>query len=751
MMHPADAVGQSYTDTYNRTKNLNSENIPMSHSTKMILTDRGQYMNYLEAQLDRVTMSLLAQNTLSERMGEVDGLIQNLDERINSVTKVARLSQTFSERWGEDTSTTVNRLTERIAAIEGMIGGNQSSHEETKSLISNVTDHISNLERLRLEAKQQTDEQLQSMEKKVTAINNANIQSSTTFITIDKRFEEMEKVFSEKVEEVEKRADEKVKNIQQQLEAKFQQHQRASEVKLTEHNAELARLRHEASLMENRMLAALAKQANVAQEQIQTIHNVVQETLLGKTTFDPSGSFSNSNKFGQIGSWEEDESENDSYGGARNNRGRVGRPAAIPRELLNDVDDLIDTVREQKKTLREHEAMLTKHDKAGMAVEETAEALTANMKKLETAVEQLAGNWGNSASQLSDKLLKTIAELEAKFGTQLSQQQSNLSEQVSEIKTTFEQQIGTVQGKLAESQSSSEAEDQQQKMSVIVQEAEERILKKQEDLLRASQESLTDQLHHQYKKQKKKIQEASGGMAMGAPSWQQQLAQQQQGGQSQGSTQQQETNTKASRRRSRSQSRRESKTGGGLSTRDLKGFDEYSDSTPPQLVVQPLQDEEGAREEEENEEEHLNKIRRKIERERRQEAALERTLRDDDSDASEDELYNEVVTRKRKDGKRISSAGAGKKGAGSSKLKNRHKDAWVPAKTVPSKTGSRSVSPAGRAGAAEYLGGGGGGVERERLGTAATTTTMGSLLSEATSTGKAKVKRKKSALVPRRR
>ena len=31
MMHPADAVNQSYTDTYNRTKNLNSENIPMSH------------------------------------------------------------------------------------------------------------------------------------------------------------------------------------------------------------------------------------------------------------------------------------------------------------------------------------------------------------------------------------------------------------------------------------------------------------------------------------------------------------------------------------------------------------------------------------------------------------------------------------------------------------------------------------------------------------------------------------------------
>ena len=86
-------------------------------------------MNYLEAQLDRVTTSLLAQNTLSERMGEVDGVLQGLDERLNSVVRVARLSQTFSERWGEDTAVTVGRLTERVVAIEGMIGGNQSSHE----------------------------------------------------------------------------------------------------------------------------------------------------------------------------------------------------------------------------------------------------------------------------------------------------------------------------------------------------------------------------------------------------------------------------------------------------------------------------------------------------------------------------------------------------------------------------------------------------------------------------------------------
>ena len=105
---------------------------------------------------------------------------------------------------------------------------------------------MSSLERLRLDAKQQSDEQLQTMEKKVTAINNSNIEPSTKFLSIEKRFEEMEEDFNAKVEELELRADERVKAAHQQMEAKVQQIQRSTEVKLTEQNAELSRLRHEA-------------------------------------------------------------------------------------------------------------------------------------------------------------------------------------------------------------------------------------------------------------------------------------------------------------------------------------------------------------------------------------------------------------------------------------------------------------------------------------------------------------------------
>ena len=107
MLRPPDS-GQSYVETYNRSKNLPS-NLDMAsftptpgsdrgvidtkYSTKAILTDRGQYMSYLECQLERVTASLLAQGSLEKRMVEMDETMSKVDDRISSMTKVAKLSQ----------------------------------------------------------------------------------------------------------------------------------------------------------------------------------------------------------------------------------------------------------------------------------------------------------------------------------------------------------------------------------------------------------------------------------------------------------------------------------------------------------------------------------------------------------------------------------------------------------------------------------------------------------------------------------
>ena len=47
MNHPGDAVNQSYAETYARTRNSN-ETIPLSHASKALLTDRGNYELVME-------------------------------------------------------------------------------------------------------------------------------------------------------------------------------------------------------------------------------------------------------------------------------------------------------------------------------------------------------------------------------------------------------------------------------------------------------------------------------------------------------------------------------------------------------------------------------------------------------------------------------------------------------------------------------------------------------------------------------
>ena len=130
--------------------------------------------------------------------------------------------------------------------------GNQNSNDETKSLIHNVTEHISSLERLRLEASKAIDDRLLTMEGKVNDISTDNVEAKGKFTAIDRRFEDMTTVFDLKMSEAAKETDRKLENLKTELESKVQQVQRSMEVKLSEQAAELARLRHEASLMENR-------------------------------------------------------------------------------------------------------------------------------------------------------------------------------------------------------------------------------------------------------------------------------------------------------------------------------------------------------------------------------------------------------------------------------------------------------------------------------------------------------------------
>jgi len=354
------------------------------------------------------------------------------------------------------------------------VGGNQSSNDETKSLIHNVTEHVSFLERLRLEATKASEDRLLTMEGKVNKIQTDNIEATGKFVSVEKRFEEMEAAFDVKMEKADLENDRKLGQVKADLECKLQQVQRSMEVKVSEQTAELARLRHEASLMENRMLAALAKQANVTQEQIQTIHEVVQSSS-GHFSAPSHSNLVASKKYNQFGNWYEDDDDDDLQ-----QTNQYPSNNAATANFYDEIEDLYKALREQKKTLKEHGVILEKHDTAGAAVEEAVEKVAANMHTLELSMSTIGKNYSTMSAALSNKILSwqmnVIADLEKKFGEDihsLSSAQDSLDSRLNAFRETVDGRLTEVKTEVEKQLSSSESSAEQElKMSKLVRQGE---------------------------------------------------------------------------------------------------------------------------------------------------------------------------------------------------------------------------------------------------------------------------------------
>ena len=379
MLHPEDCGGPSttYSETFNRSRNMPSDPSFLNHTTKAILTDRGQYLNYLEAQLDRVTTAMMAHTTLDTRMNEVDGKLTQCDERISNMSKIARLSQSFSERWGEDTAATVNRLTERLARLEGVLNGSNTSSDETKSLITGVTDHMSTLAKMR-------EDEMSQIESTLKSQKELNETSETKFSTLNKKLKTMEERFELKVKQVETVSDKKITALKQNYDKRVEELERVNAENLSRQDAEIARLRHEASLTENRMLSALAKQANVSQEQIASIQSTRLEA--GNISSNSNSNSNSNNKVEDRNSWWNDNNDNNNNDNNTNNNDSSSNSHSRNfnnntlnnnvADMMDDLEEVLNNQREHRKLLKDHAAILHKHDRAGGIVEENIEVLT---------------------------------------------------------------------------------------------------------------------------------------------------------------------------------------------------------------------------------------------------------------------------------------------------------------------------------------------------------------------------------------
>jgi hypothetical protein len=271
MMHPSDSHSQSYAETYSRSKNL-PQSLPLSHSSKALLTDRGTYLSYLETQLDLVSQALLTHDTHASTVNSLESRSASLEDRVDNVAKVTRLSQSFAERWQEESKEASQRLSERLAALEGMVGAasaGTSKADATGGVVATLTEHVAHVEQIRLEERGRADKALAEMAQENADTRKMSEEARASVEALEARFTELlRKQGAAHREEVDKMRE----GFTQGLEAQKSAH----ELAVSEQAAETARLRHELSLAENRLLSALAKQASVAQEQIQGLNETVQ-------------------------------------------------------------------------------------------------------------------------------------------------------------------------------------------------------------------------------------------------------------------------------------------------------------------------------------------------------------------------------------------------------------------------------------------------------------------------------------------
>lgn len=70
--------------------------VPFSDDVKL-LTDRNQYLSYLESQLDRVNATVMVVDTFSERIEEAEGRVNQAHDRIMNLRNAVKIAQVRSD------------------------------------------------------------------------------------------------------------------------------------------------------------------------------------------------------------------------------------------------------------------------------------------------------------------------------------------------------------------------------------------------------------------------------------------------------------------------------------------------------------------------------------------------------------------------------------------------------------------------------------------------------------------------------
>lgn len=117
--------------------------IKQSHMKANLMTDKQAYITSLEAQLEKVTQSLLINQGFAERIEQLQSQLNTSEERIINLTRLVKLQQNYSENeqvLGNENSN--EKLFQRLENLENKVSQiiNKGNVKENK--YSNFTQEV---------------------------------------------------------------------------------------------------------------------------------------------------------------------------------------------------------------------------------------------------------------------------------------------------------------------------------------------------------------------------------------------------------------------------------------------------------------------------------------------------------------------------------------------------------------------------------------------------------------------------------
>ena len=112
----------SYLKEYVRRQSVSSERAggarPSEAHSGRLLTDRGEYISFLESQLDAVTQACLTAQSFDERLTSLGAATCTLDEKLLNLARLVKCSQSVAEEQEGAYHSAMERMGQRVRAAE---------------------------------------------------------------------------------------------------------------------------------------------------------------------------------------------------------------------------------------------------------------------------------------------------------------------------------------------------------------------------------------------------------------------------------------------------------------------------------------------------------------------------------------------------------------------------------------------------------------------------------------------------------